>query len=56
MHLDKYYIGKLPIKNIGLKAQQPFITLVDQILTITNVTQPSWLSSANTSKMLVIPI
>jgi hypothetical protein len=32
MHFDKYYIDKLPLKNIDLKAQQPFITLVDQIL------------------------
>lgn len=35
MHFDKYYIGKLPVKDIDLKAQQPFITLVDQILSIT---------------------
>ena len=33
MHFDKYYIDKLPVKGIDLKAQQPFITLVDQILT-----------------------
>jgi len=33
MHFDKYYIDKLPLKNIDLKSQQPFITLVDQILT-----------------------
>ncbi len=32
MHFDKYYIGKLPIKDIDLKAQQPLIALVDQIL------------------------
>lgn len=33
MDFDKYYIGKLSVKDIDLKAQQPFITLVDQILT-----------------------
>ena len=33
MHFDKYYIDKLPIKKIDLEDQQPFITLVDQILT-----------------------
>lgn len=32
MHFDSYYIGKISIKNIELEAQQPFITLVDQIL------------------------
>ena len=32
MHFDKYYIDKLPVKDIDLKAQQPFITLVDKIL------------------------
>ncbi|MBI4972242.1 MAG: N-6 DNA methylase [Candidatus Omnitrophica bacterium] len=32
MHFDKYYIDKLHVKDIDLKAQQPFITLVDQIL------------------------
>ncbi|MBI5192981.1 MAG: N-6 DNA methylase [Nitrospirae bacterium] len=32
MHFDKYYLGKLPIKKIDLSSQQPFITLVDQIL------------------------
>ncbi len=34
MHFDKYYIDKLPVKDIDLKAQQPFITLVDQILVL----------------------
>ncbi|MCF6150067.1 MAG: hypothetical protein E3K37_15570 [Candidatus Kuenenia sp.] len=34
MHFDKYYIDKLPVKDIHLKAQQPFITLVDQILSL----------------------
>jgi hypothetical protein len=34
MHFDKYYIDKLPVKDIDLKAQQPFITLVDQILAL----------------------
>ncbi|MBI4847478.1 MAG: hypothetical protein HY808_02735 [Nitrospirae bacterium] len=33
MHFDKYYIDKLPIREIDMTAQQPFITLVDQILT-----------------------
>lgn len=32
MHFDKYYLGKLPIKKIDLASQQPFITLVNQIL------------------------
>ncbi len=31
MHFDKYYIGKLPIKNVPLSNQKPFINLVDQI-------------------------
>ena len=34
MHFDKYYIGKLPVKDISLKSQQPFITLVSQILSL----------------------
>ena len=34
MHFDKYYIDKLPVKDIDLKAQQPFIALVDQILSL----------------------
>lgn len=34
MHFDKYYIGKLPIKDIDFKLQQPFISLVNQILAI----------------------
>lgn len=33
MHFDKYYIDNLPVKGIDLKAQHPFIALVDQILT-----------------------
>jgi hypothetical protein len=35
MHFDEYYIGKLPIKDISLSEQQPFIALVDKILAIT---------------------
>ena len=34
MHFDKYYIGKLPIKEIDLQIQQPFITIVSQILSL----------------------
>jgi len=32
MHFDKYYIGKIPIFKLNIKAQQPFIDLVDIIL------------------------
>ncbi len=35
MHFDKYYIGKLPIKKISLEEQKPFISFVNQILSIT---------------------
>jgi len=35
MDLDNYYIGKIPIQKISNSAQQPFIELVDKILTIT---------------------
>ncbi len=36
MHFDKYYMGKLPIKNISLDHQKPFIELVDKILELTD--------------------
>lgn len=35
MHFDNYYIGKIPIYIASKSAQQPFITLVNQILAIT---------------------
>jgi hypothetical protein len=35
MDFDEYYMGKLPIKLIDKKSQQPFIDLVNQILNIT---------------------
>jgi hypothetical protein len=35
MHFDSYYIGKLPIKQISLEAQQPFIELISHILSLT---------------------
>lgn len=41
MHFDKYYIGKLPIKNISLSDQQSFITLVSQILAVKQHTTQS---------------
>jgi len=34
MHFDEYYIGKLPVKKISLKEQEPFVYLVNQILSI----------------------
>ena len=36
MHFDKYYMGKLPVKNISINDQKPFIELVDKILELTN--------------------
>ncbi len=35
MHFDSYYMGKLPIKQISLKEQEPFKAIVDQILSLT---------------------
>ncbi|MCD6450793.1 MAG: hypothetical protein J7L64_00275, partial [Acidobacteria bacterium] len=35
MHFDSYYMGKLPIKLISIKNQQPFINLVNKILSLT---------------------
>ncbi len=34
IHLDKQYLGKLPIKNISLVQQQPLISLVDHMLSL----------------------
>ena len=36
MHFDKYYMGKLPVKNITLDEQKPFIELVNKILNLTD--------------------
>ncbi|RMF97333.1 MAG: hypothetical protein D6734_02385 [Candidatus Schekmanbacteria bacterium] len=35
MHFDAYYMGKLPIKQISLEGQRPFIDLVNKILSLT---------------------
>jgi len=32
MHFDKYYLGKIPIKNISSDQQKPFMDIVDKIL------------------------
>lgn len=34
MHFDEYYIGKLPVKKIPLEEQKPFISLVNEILSL----------------------
>ncbi len=35
MHFDSYYLGKLPIKSVSISEQQPFVNIVDKILSIT---------------------
>jgi len=32
MHFDSYYMGKLPVKKIGMAEQEPFVSMVDKIL------------------------
>lgn len=50
MHFDEYYIGKLPIKSINKKEQQPFIELVNQILSLTQA--EDYLSNPQKQKRL----